>query len=262
MTYTIARNTQYSSTEIYFDGKPAAQIREAMKAKGMRWHGVKACWYGKVSEEEARAILEGAAEEKKEEKAEAAPEFYTVATEGYMGMPGYRGNNRDKYTGGADCFRAAFKAAGIKGVTVRKQRGGYTDSYVFTVTAGADELKSWEEVDSNACGCRLSEWLYCIDEAGKAYNVFGEKFWTLSGAEREKVLDDRKRCMLSMLANGLQVFHSLSDEAAAYFSPAFVEKFGRITAIINSFNYDESNSMVDYFDCGFYWRIVLQAARA
>ncbi len=60
MTYSIAKNAEYNSVEIMFDGKPSAAVRDALKSLKCRWHGVKKCWYGRITEEQARAAIDGA----------------------------------------------------------------------------------------------------------------------------------------------------------------------------------------------------------
>lgn len=46
MVYSIAKNENYNSYEITFDGKPAEQIRDFLKANGYRWHKLRGVWYG------------------------------------------------------------------------------------------------------------------------------------------------------------------------------------------------------------------------
>lgn len=43
---TIARNEQFNSYEITFDGKPAEAVRDLLKANGYRWHKMRGIWYG------------------------------------------------------------------------------------------------------------------------------------------------------------------------------------------------------------------------
>lgn len=59
VTYHISENTEYNSREVYFSGKPAAEIREALKALKMRWNGKKSCWYGYATAEEITAAIAG-----------------------------------------------------------------------------------------------------------------------------------------------------------------------------------------------------------
>lgn len=44
---TMAINNQFNGIELTFAGKPAEEIREAMKAAGFRWHNQKKLWYAK-----------------------------------------------------------------------------------------------------------------------------------------------------------------------------------------------------------------------
>lgn len=57
--YTITTNAQYSSVEVSFNGKPAEEVRNALKALRFRWHGQKRVWYGYATEEAVRAAIEG-----------------------------------------------------------------------------------------------------------------------------------------------------------------------------------------------------------
>lgn len=57
--FTIAHNDQFNSLEISFNGKPSAEVRDALKALRFRWHGVKRVWYGYATEEAVRAAIEG-----------------------------------------------------------------------------------------------------------------------------------------------------------------------------------------------------------
>lgn len=48
---TMAINNEFNGIELTFADKPAKEIREAMKAAGFRWHGVKKLWYAKNTAE-------------------------------------------------------------------------------------------------------------------------------------------------------------------------------------------------------------------
>ena len=60
MTYTITKNPTFGSVEISFSEKPAAAVRDALKALRFRWHKKNSVWYGYTSEEAARAAVAGA----------------------------------------------------------------------------------------------------------------------------------------------------------------------------------------------------------
>ena len=59
MEYTITNNKQFNSVEISFNEKPAAEIRDALKALKFRWHSVKKVWYGYTDPDTVRAALNG-----------------------------------------------------------------------------------------------------------------------------------------------------------------------------------------------------------
>lgn len=48
---TMAINKEFNGIELTFTGKPAEEIREAMKAAGFRWHCMKKLWYAKNTAE-------------------------------------------------------------------------------------------------------------------------------------------------------------------------------------------------------------------
>lgn len=57
MEYTIKPNGEFKSAEIYFNEKPSETVRAALKAAGFRWHGLKKCWYGKMTTTEANVVI-------------------------------------------------------------------------------------------------------------------------------------------------------------------------------------------------------------
>lgn len=59
MTYAITENKQFGSFEITFNGKPSEAIRDALKAAGYRWHGIKKLWYGYKAPDVIEAMFNG-----------------------------------------------------------------------------------------------------------------------------------------------------------------------------------------------------------
>lgn len=59
LNYEIKANEEFKSTEILFDGKPSEAVREKLKANGYRWHKIKGVWYGYLSAEEVKNLLDG-----------------------------------------------------------------------------------------------------------------------------------------------------------------------------------------------------------
>lgn len=62
MKFEIAKNEKFGSLEITFGEKPAAAIRDALKARRFRWNGARGIWYGFTEEtpEQLAAALEAA----------------------------------------------------------------------------------------------------------------------------------------------------------------------------------------------------------
>ena len=42
------------------------------------------------------------------------------------------------------------------------------------------------------------------------------------------------------------------------YTPEFIAKINAVNAIIRNYNYDDSNSMVDYFDTNFYYDLYVK----
>lgn len=49
-------NAEHDGVEVYFPGKPADSVREALKRAGYRWHGTKKCWYATRTEERLQVL--------------------------------------------------------------------------------------------------------------------------------------------------------------------------------------------------------------
>lgn len=49
-------NPEFDGVEVYFSGKPAEEVRTALKAAGYRWHGKKKCWYARNTERNLQAL--------------------------------------------------------------------------------------------------------------------------------------------------------------------------------------------------------------
>ena len=82
MTYTITTNPAFNSLEIAFDGKPAEEIREALKSLRFRWHNLKKVWYGYADEATVRAAIDGGETWKDLGGATTAPSGYKWQSNG------------------------------------------------------------------------------------------------------------------------------------------------------------------------------------
>lgn len=253
IVYEIRENSEYNSREVYFSGKPAAETREALKALKMRWNHKKSCWYGYAAEHEIIAAIQGA-------ELTANPEQgATVTTEGYMGGGAVYGSKSNLNLYGADlaaAIRADIKAAGVKGVTIRCESysGGESIHATFTIERG-DLTEAPTADPTRAYTCEFERLLmkYCtwhVDGENISYNRFHamtEEEQTATAlkyhAEQRERFGKRQ---------SLNQYHT-EPEDNPELSAAFLAKVKKVIAIITAYRYDESNSMVDYFNTNFYY---------
>lgn len=246
VTYHISENTEYGSREVYFSGKPAAETREALKALKMRWHSVKKCWYGYASEHEIIAAIQGA-------ELTANPEQgATVTTDGYMGGGAYYGAKSGQYLYGADlaaAIRADIKAAGIKGVTIRCKTYSGGQSITATVTIERGDLVQGYRIEDqellhylNSHGAYDGErWVYYSKE------LDNPETWADLAAKVSTYEINKYSKAQSINHYHIENYHEIGA--------AFIAKLQKIRDIITAYRYDDSNSMVDYFDTNFYYDI-------
>ena len=246
VTYHISENAEYNSREVYFSGKPAAETREALKALKMRWHGVKKCWYGYASEHEIITAIQGA-------ELTANPEQgATVTTDGYMGGGAYYGAKSGRYLYGADlaaAIRADIKAAGIKGVTIRCKTYSGGQSITATVTIERGDLVQGYRIEDqellhylNSHGAYDGErWVYYSKE------LDNPETWADLAAKVSAYEISKYSKAQSINHYHIENYHEIVD--------AFIAKLQKIRDIITAYRYDDSNSMVDYFDTNFYYDI-------
>lgn len=253
VTYHISENTEYSSREVYFSGKPAAETRDALKSLKMRWHGVKKCWYGYAAEHEIIAAIQGA-------ELTANPEHgATVTTEGYMGGGAYYGAKSGGNLYGADlaaAIRADLKAAGIKGVTIRCESysGGETIHATLTIERGdLTEAPTADPTRRYTCDFEriLYRWNYWTVDGEQ---ITLDRFQKMTEAERTATAlkyhaEQRERFAERQSLNQYHTDEKDNPELSA----AFLAKVRRVIDIISAYRYDESNSMVDYFNTNFYF---------
>lgn len=252
IAYEIRENSEYNSREVYFSGKPAAETREALKALKMRWHSVKKCWYGYAAEHEIISAIQGA------ELAANPDTGAVVVTDGYMGGGAIYGAKSGTNLFGAELakvFRQEIKKAGIKGVTIAT-RAGMTDHYSITVTIEREDVTEAPTADpTNHYTCEMLRdfaryaW---ITIGGESYHRDRVEMMT---AEEQTALalqyhrEERERYAHNVSLNS----YHMSGKDHPELKPAFIAKLAKIKNILDAYRYDESNSMVDYFNTNFYY---------
>lgn len=242
MTYEIRKNKQFNSAEIYFDGKPSEAIRDALKALKFRWHSVKKCWYGYATEHEiVNAILATSTDS----------EPADIVSDGYLGGGAVYGSKSHLHLFGADlakAIRADLKNAGIKGVTIASKHGNIQ----ATMTTTAADVIPEAAFIAEYCVKGAFGWVDYTDENGVRKTVHIQDYYDLPEDLRESIrIENARREYARDYSHQNGVNHYYIDKYTG-FTEAFRSKIKAVLAIISAYRYDESNSMVDYFNTNFY----------
>lgn len=244
MTYEITNNTQYGSIEVYFDGKPAQAIRDALKLLRFRWHGIKKCWYGFAAESTVRETILTACEGND-----------TVVTDGYLGATAVYGAKSQRYLHGSDlsaAIRDDLKQAGIKGVTVSCKTYAGGQSITATIKTTADDMVSLEEYKA-AYRVKASFCWICTADHPEGIHV--DTFFGMDEAEQEATRQAAAEWDYNRAATTQHTLNQYRLDDCIEYTEAFRKKLHTVNQIISAYRYDDSNSMVDYFDTNFYYDI-------
>lgn len=201
MEYAINKNTNFNSLEITFAGKPDEQTRNALKANGYRWHGVRRLWYGYTDEQTIRAALDGVTIENANEQTTSAK------------TPERTAKNR---------LPSLWERCDVSGI---KQHDKNNLPPVKDIAALLrKELKT-----------RFPEVKFSITST---YNTI-DAYIKASPYERRHIMKDRRTGEPDKYG-----YFEDSDELNA------VQAYCK--ALADSWNYDDSDTMTDYFDVHFY----------
>lgn len=201
MEYAINKNANFNSLEITFAGKPDEQTRNALKANGYRWHGVRRIWYGYTDEQTIRAALDGVTIENANEQTTNAK------------TPERTAKNR---------LPSLWERCDVSGI---KQHDKNNLPPVKDIAALLrKELKT-----------RFPEVKFSITST---YNTI-DAYIKASPYERRHIMKDRRTGEPDKYG-----YFEDSDELNA------VQAYCK--ALADSWNYDDSDTMTDYFDVHFY----------
>ena len=259
--YTTKFNEEFNSTEIYFESKPTESEREALKENRFRWHSVKKCWYGRKTAEEVAQILGGSerTETAKEKPLtlEDLPEAIQLEDGGlYDGLEGAncrKWRTRDELK---MLLLADFKRAGIK-ATIRAKRSGWSEALTITVKIGSDELKSFEEWRGEYNGDDINfinylsgfGWICYTDESGAYKDIHSDQLNAMEdGDERRALCEMIIKSFYQRFITIEQDPNSYYKKSASVLKKSASDRVNLAKAIVSTYNHDQSNSMVDYFD--------------
>ena len=242
---TYAINKAHNGIEITFDGKPSELIRNKLKAIGYRWHRAKMVWYAKQNAERlafAKELAEGAepqelpteptrTAEKPQRKSleEITAEYYHIRDD-----EGWHGSKSNLRTWDDKKLKALIigelKKNGIH-ATGRIGRGGYTTSFTFTIKLGIDDIETEEEYIERKEENYFTAYGF-TDAKGNYYHC--TQWDNLSSEEFARIRREHYHREYNSRVNPKQEIIKI------------------VEAIVDSFNYNHSDVMTDYFDVGFY----------
>lgn len=230
------------------------QHKDTLKNLGCRWSKKRQKWYWKPASENNVVEM-------------PKSEFSVTTKDGYMGAIAWDGSNSRKGLYGADltrAIRADFKKCGIKGVTISKESYSGGQSVYIKITPTAADFIPFEEYRNT----KLERpcWHNFINGVrdpltNKWYRTDDIQFMP-AGEEKDRLFELSILDTYEYYTKGcdLNEYHFYGDDSDVYygrsyadiFTPAFLDKLRLMKKIVDSYNYDDSNSMVDYFNRGFY----------
>lgn len=250
--YTINENKTFGSLEISFDGKPSEKVREALKSIKFRWNPKKSIWYGYAKEHDVINTIINA-------DSEAIANESAVITDGYLGGGAIYGNKSNLCLYGADrakAFREEFKRAGIKNISVRTSKSTYIDSYNITFKLPRSAYVSVAEFVTDYKINWGKAWTYYKD-GEKTKEIYTHDIPTLSPEEQERVRQGAAVYEYTSETKEIDINH-YHLESHKVFTSQTLEVIKKIKNIVEAYRYDESSSMVDYFDTNFYYSITVK----
>lgn len=256
MTATYRQNAEKKGLEITFSSIPAAEVRAELKANGYRWHKQGGYWYAKENADTlalAEKLTSGTVKAVEDTPLIIPASVKVEEGSLYEGWAG--GNARTWHTDQelkayilADCKKAGIKAS------IRFHRAGYLTAFTATMTIKADEIKTFEEWDETAEPdyTPAGRWINYTDEAGKICTIYGDDLYTLQGAEFEAMRANIRRTNYELEKRHMLDGNSFSNHKFNLLREDARRRMDTLQAIVDSYNRDQSNTMIDYFDRDIY----------
>jgi len=232
--YKEVENKEKQGIELYFEAIPTAEERTELKANGYKWNNAKKCWYikqGKAQEQEPIAL--GVREMKNS---------YT----GY----GWEGVNSSKNLTMVEIakiikkeLKRVFPSASFSVTT--EGNAYYSGLNVYLMKDSKDPFNDYETAVKEACKSSSS----------RIYENYDN--WVGLSEQDIRESEERKKNIKNRLESGhiqLNHYHIDSDYELSEYGKKL---FGYVVELCNSFNFDDSDGMIDYFHCKFYLSIAI-----
>ena len=264
----IKKNEEKNGIEIYFKVYPLSGTKETMKKHGFRWNGKKSCWYAKYSADAADIAgiiadtsvseYQNIANQNGEEIKEIGAKKATPAKQAQPETINLDnlGENRPHLYGAelAKAIREDLKRRGVKGVTVRSRKVTHDTGITVTIKATPEDYASIEEA-----GKRYTFSKFCFDAESRPGLYIKDRwvspgdFYAMTDAEKEQAYNDYLVYHIKK-ADSVSKYDLDDDkrDLCFEFTSIFYEKLRAVYLIADQWNYDNSDSMTDYFDVGYY----------
>lgn len=237
-------NHELNGIEISFENKPEAATIEVLKSNGFRWHKVKKLWYAKNTAERlalAESLTDGQQIPAPVKESTPAP-VYNLEN---------LGANKPNCYGGAElskAIREELKRRGVKNCTVKVSN--YDHIYI-TWKASADDFASLEEA-ANRCN------IWDLFRYSRVYKdgreIYETEYNEMTDEEKTAALRETVSRDINRFSNVYAgTWHELRNDRNYYneLSAKGYKTLSAIIAIGNQWNYDNSDSMTDYFEVGY-----------
>lgn len=225
--YKQVENIELNGIELYFDSIPPAEERNILKNNGFKWNNKKSCWYIKKN---------------KIESIELGKKEIENSYSGY----GWKGVNSDKHLSITEIAKI-----------IKQELKKKFPTATFSVTSGG----SWSYSELNIYLLKdkinpLNDFITAVREAETraTQTKIIEDYDKWSGLTERDIEESEqaKKMLENRLKSGhiqINQYYIKNDyELSEYGKNMFLY----IKELCDSFNYDDSDSMTDYFDCGFY----------
>lgn len=248
MTYTITSNNTFNSLEVTFNEKPSAQIRNILKSLKFRWNPKKSVWYGYSTKETLQKALEAS---EPEQLANQKINTEVNYTDGYLGAVEMTGCNYSLNNDITDInkivkkqMKKAFPMFKTK-TSSKKYSGG--QSITFTLLVDQSYLKSDDEL---------------VEVLADHYFRYPGS-WNLGrNINRYSDFEEVKAAVILNLDRLKEAAFNEYNTFEYFFNDQAIEALNYAKQLYKSFNHDDSNIMVDYFDRYFYDNYKIVAVKA
>lgn len=169
---------------------------------------------------------------------------------------GWRGGNNKKWRNDQELkalILEDLKKCGIK-ATLRFRNGGYITAFTLTLTIKPDHIKTYTEWKKDNFKIDFYGWNLYTNDAGKIEYILGENVDMNDTALIENIAQTQYRLEVENLtASG--TYHRKKQDIL---TDAGNEILEAAAVILDSYNSDNSNSQIDYFDRAFYDNITFK----